>query len=88
MATLEAYGENIINSPMCFATDYSTSEKMIGTWVDGSPLYQKTIEFGALPNAAEKSVAHGISNISQIKVLNEIAIKIKGSGTQKIINNN
>ena len=24
-------------------TDYSTSEKIVGTWIDGKPLYQKTI---------------------------------------------
>ena len=25
-------------------TDYSTTEKIIGTWIDGKPLYQKTIQ--------------------------------------------
>lgn len=74
MATLEAYGEDIMNSPMCFATDYSTSEKIIGTWIDGSPLYQKTIDFGALPNAAVKSIAHGISNIDKIVEISGIGI--------------
>lgn len=46
--------------------DYSTTEKIVGTWVDGKPLYQKTINFGALPNATTKSVNHNISNISKI----------------------
>ena len=46
--------------------DYSTSEKIVGTWIDGSLIYQKTISFGALPNATSKNVAHGISNISRI----------------------
>ena len=45
---------------------YSTDEKMIGQWIDGKPLYQKTIDCGALPNAASKEVAHNISNISNI----------------------
>lgn len=26
-------------------TEYSTDEKIVGTWIDGKPLYQKTIEF-------------------------------------------
>ena len=26
------------------ANDYSTSERIVGTWIDGKPLYQKTIE--------------------------------------------
>lgn len=43
--------------------DYSTSEKIVGTWIDGSLIYQKTISFGALPNATTKEVAHGISNL-------------------------
>ena len=43
-------------------TDYSTDEKIVGTWIDGKPLYQKTIDCGALPNATSKEIAHGISN--------------------------
>ena len=26
-------------------TDYSTTEKIVGTWIDGKPIYQKTIEY-------------------------------------------
>ena len=44
--------------------EYSTTEKIVGTWVDGKPLYQKTINFGALPNTTSKSVNHGVSNPS------------------------
>ena len=47
-------------------TDYSTTEKIIGTWVNGKPIYQKTINFGALPNNTTKSVAHGISNFGTL----------------------
>lgn len=44
--------------------DYSTSEVNTGIkWVDGSTLYRKVINFGALPNASQKSVAHGVSGI-------------------------
>ncbi len=42
--------------------DYSTSEKVIGTWIDGKKLYQKTVSIGALPNNTSKTVAHNISN--------------------------
>lgn len=45
---------------------YSTDEKMIGQWIDGKPLYQKVISFGALPNNTTKSVAHEISSIDFI----------------------
>lgn len=31
-----------------YAHHYSTSEKVIGTWIDGKPLYEKTVSFGAI----------------------------------------
>lgn len=48
------------------AAHYSTSEQIIGTWIDGSTLYEKTVEFGALPNATGKSVNHNISNLKTV----------------------
>ena len=56
-------------------TDYSTTEKIVGTWIDGKPIYQKTISCGALPNATEKSIVHNISNI-------DIIISIDGTAFQ------
>ena len=34
-------------SPVEYAApnDYSTSEKIVGSWIDGKPLYQRTVEF-------------------------------------------
>lgn len=46
--------------------EYSTTEKIVGTWVDGKTLYQKTISCGALPNNTVKSVAHNISNLNKV----------------------
>ena len=40
--------------------EYSTTEKIIGTWIDGKTLYQKTISCGALPNTSAKQVSHGL----------------------------
>ena len=45
---------------------YSTDEQVVGTWIDGSTIYEKTINFGALPDSTEKPVAHGISNVDKI----------------------
>lgn len=53
-------GNTII--PVTEVDAYSTTEQVVGTWIDGKPLYRKTIDFGALPNATTKSVAHGLSN--------------------------
>ena len=48
-------------------TSYSLDEQLTGgTWVDGKPIYRKTINFGALTNAVEKRVSHGITNIDTV----------------------
>lgn len=45
---------------------FDTTEKVVGKWTDGRPIYQKTVNFGALPNTTNKSVAHSISNLGTI----------------------
>lgn len=46
---------------------YSTSETATGyTWVDGSIIYKKTVNFGTLPNATTKNIAHGIQNLANV----------------------
>jgi hypothetical protein len=37
-------------------TDYSTEEKIIGTWIDGKPLYQKTVNVGSVSAGTTKTV--------------------------------
>lgn len=46
------------------AVNYSTEEQEVGTWIDGSTLYQKTIDCGNLPNNTTKNVPHLISGIT------------------------
>lgn len=58
---------------------YSENEQMIGYWKDGKPLYQKTINFGALPNAITKNVAHGISNLDYVTNIFCVASNSDGS---------
>lgn len=51
---------------------YSTTEqKTPFTWIDGKPIYKKTINFGNLPNATAKQVSHGITNMARV-------VKIEG----------
>lgn len=49
---------------------YSTTETVIGTWVneDGSkqPLYRKVVYLGNLPNASIKHIPHNISNLKLV----------------------
>jgi len=56
----------IDNTEVSGSVNYSETEHVIGTWIDGKTLYEKTVNLGALPNATTKSVAHGISNISMV----------------------
>ena len=46
--------------------NYSLEEQLVGYWIDGKPIYQKTIEFGELPNNTTKSLNHGISNLKRV----------------------
>lgn len=48
------------------ALNYSTTEHVVGKWVDGRVLYEKTIDCGALPNNSAKTVNHNISNIKEV----------------------
>lgn len=46
---------------------YSLNEQVIGTWIDGKPLYQKTIHVGALTKDTNwHEVPHGISNFKKL----------------------
>lgn len=60
--------------PMNIASKYSEDEKVVGEWIDHKPLYQSTVNFGALPNNTSKSVAHGVANIDNIVQIDAIAI--------------
>lgn len=53
----------IKNKPTIPVESYSTSEVDTGaTWIDGSTIYKKTINFGALPNNTNKSVPNGFAD--------------------------
>ena len=48
------------------AHHYSTSEHIIGTWIDGSTLWEKTIVIGTPVHNAYTSYSHGISNFGKL----------------------
>lgn len=45
--------------------DYSTSEKIVGTWIDGSLLYQKTISFTTSSSGGAKTIG-SITNLKTV----------------------
>lgn len=52
-------------SPTYGINAYTTTERIIGTWFDGKPLYRKIIDFGYLKSGIQE-LAHNISNIDVI----------------------
>lgn len=53
---------------------YSDEEREVGVWRDGKPLYQKTINIGALVNSNNwQRISHGINNIDKIIDVRAIA---------------
>lgn len=58
-----------------FDTDYSTTEKIVGTWIDGKPIYQKTVEF-TTPSAASDQPFSYLPTIPFTDM--DILIKVEG----------
>jgi len=54
--TADVAGSGTWNGQGGIAHHYSTNETVIGTWIDGKPLYEKTIDCGALPNNTAKNI--------------------------------
>ena len=60
------------------AQSYSTTEVDTGaTWINGKPVYKKTVSFGQLPNATTKRVNANISNLERVVDMRAMAY---GSG--------
>ena len=56
---------------------YSTTEQVVGTWIDGSPVYEKTQYISALPSSIGDWVnyPHGISNFDRLISVSATAYK-------------
>ncbi len=47
--------------------DYSLDEQWTGRhWVDGRKVYQKTVNFGAMPNSSSREVLHNITSFDYL----------------------
>lgn len=56
------------NFSVCVQHTYSFDEHVVGTWLDGKQLYEKTVNFGSLPNNDTKCVPHGVDNADVVYV--------------------
>ena len=63
MATIKALIGNIKPKDI-----YSTTESVIGTWIDGKPLYRKIYEDVMPAQGHVKYIDSGLSNYSYIKI--------------------
>ena len=59
---------------------YSTSEQVVGEWIDGKPIYQKTIDCGGLPNKSTKDVSIGVTDLKFIIEVSCVAKSTSISG--------
>ena len=60
---------DVVNIRGASSNNYSTEEQVVGTWIDGRPLYQKTVDCGALTGAHETLAGIG-NNIAEVKEFN------------------
>lgn len=58
-------------------TDYSTTEKIIGTWIDGKPLYQKTFQF-TTPSSMGQFEISGTDTIDTLVTLDGYELNVNG----------
>lgn len=63
--------------------NYSTTEQVVGTWLDGKPLYEKTIHLTNISFNANFYHVHGIANADIIWLENVILIPTEDTGSGK-----
>lgn len=74
-------------------SNYSTEEQVVGTWIDGRPIYQKVIKCGKLSSSGTTlTINHNIENVKFIRIVGAWASQsgsdfISG-GTEMIPNTN
>ena len=71
--------KKIQDTPIYEGEKYSYEERQVGTWVDGKPLYERTVDFGTLPNKNTKSVPHGAGSVAEIWLHGGYAFDDNGS---------
>lgn len=57
---------NVVEALNNMNTFSKTSEKIVGVWVDGKPIYRKTFYVASLPNNNYTTIAHNIANIDEL----------------------
>jgi microcystin-dependent protein len=66
--------------------NYSTEEQVVGTWIDGKPLYQKTFEIPPFthPNYGDTGSQFCLMSADGIELVDAYGVLRKTTGTQRI----
>ena len=67
MAQVKALIGNIKGKDGENCSIYSTNEQVVGKWINGKPIYRKTMEFSNL-SSGENRIPHGIADVDIIMV--------------------
>lgn len=65
-STSEVYSCDYTNKLIKPITTYSETEQVVGTWIDGKPIYRKVVQKNTTINAGNNRVTHGISNLETL----------------------
>ena len=64
----------VTSNAVAESLSYSTEEVATGgKWIDGKPIYRKTVEIGNLPNNTVKQIANVLSNVDNIVEIRGVA---------------
>lgn len=78
--------EVVISTLSTSLHNYSTNEQIVGTWIDGSTLYEKTVYISSLPNNATIEYITGLSNITPISFDNTIIFQSGNTSKAPYVN--
>lgn len=67
------------------SVSYSTEEQAVGTWIDGKPMYQKTITVSNVnPSNGSASVPLGVQNIENIFLVSDGSVLYHGDSYARL----
>jgi hypothetical protein len=61
--------DSAVTSDKIDSATYSTEEQVVGTWINGKPLYRKVVPFGALPNNTYKEIQLNGTGAAYIRIV-------------------
>ena len=59
---------NTLETKINNLSNYSTTETLIGTWIDGKALYRKVYNFGTLPDTTSATINSDLNNVKIVKI--------------------